>query len=171
MVIIPAANKEKQVFYHLPVAMFDLRLLSFVFSFLFLPLSALILEHQYQWISQSVQFILPLQVSANLTWFPESHSLLLRGRCQHVPKSSTVPCVPLCGPCQSVCAALTLPTCFMLEFRVVFGAGGHSLSLDPRVDTDTATDSRWLPGPRYRMGRAVSRGAQMCHHSAQSAFS
>lgn len=41
--------------------------------------------------------------------------------CQHMPESSTVPGVPLCGLCQSVCAALMLPTCIVLESRVVSG--------------------------------------------------
>lgn len=36
-------------------------------------------------------------------------------------ESSTVPGVPLCGLCQSVCAALRLPTCIVLESRVVSG--------------------------------------------------
>lgn len=45
----------------------------------------------------------------------------LRTCSQHIPKSSTVPCVPLCGLCQSVCAALTQPESIVLESRVVSG--------------------------------------------------
>lgn len=52
----------------------------------------------------------------------ENCSLLLRSCCQHVSKSSApLSCAPLCGLCQSVCAAVMLPTCIVLESRVVSG--------------------------------------------------
>lgn len=59
-----------------------------------------------------------LQGSANIYCTAALYSLT----CQHVSKSSTpLSCAPLCGLCQSVCAAVMLPTCIMLESRVVAG--------------------------------------------------
>lgn len=61
---------------------------------------------------------------------------------QHM--SSTVPCEPLCGLCQSARAALTLPTCTVLESRVVSG----------QLATVSVWNWGWILTPRGLRGTA-----------------